>query len=446
MFLSTSSPLQQCGATPASVTIHIAWVIASVVISTVIIGVSRRRAALSWRRGLELNVFVLAIALLPLLLLSIKPCALGLAFYVPSDLTLPWLALGPLLVLGSLWAQQHELRKALLQRMVLSYLLVVLCMSGVVLIRDWQMEQFPNFARPLPMADFYLALLLVALVWLWPCLERWINRVWLRDDTLTDRGAAPFTSQAPAVDQALAHLHQRLGHEREQIRREIAHYLHDGPIQEIIGLSYQIAHLRRRLKSAPAQDSALSAEFVSTLHAVQQGLLDVVAQLRSLITTLRPPVLSEFGLAAALEAYVISLQRDRCNSLPAISLELDRRGTILPERLALCLFRVAQEALRNALRHAQAQSIRVGLHLSADHVVLYVCDDGCGFHVPSRLSTLAHGHHFGLLGLSEQVLDGGGTFTIDSKPGKGTRIWVSLPLDTIEDKIYAQSKYPCVSG
>ncbi len=95
--------------------------------------------------------------------------------------------------------------------------------------------------------------------------------------------------------------------------------------------------------------------------------------------------------------------------------------------IAACLFRVAQEALRNALRHAEARQIRVALRLSPQEATLHVEDDGCGFVVPPRLATLARGQHFGLIGLVERVAWVEGQIDIQSTPGKGTTITARVP-------------------
>ncbi len=114
--------------------------------------------------------------------------------------------------------------------------------------------------------------------------------------------------------------------------------------------------------------------------------------------------------------------------MPKIELDLDKGKVELPEPVATCIFRVAQEALRNALKHAQARHIWLGLHLRDDQVALSIRDDGCGFRVPVRLSELANGGHFGLVSIAERVAWAGGQFALQSKPGEGTKVLVHIPL------------------
>jgi signal transduction histidine kinase len=90
---------------------------------------------------------------------------------------------------------------------------------------------------------------------------------------------------------------------------------------------------------------------------------------------------------------------------------------------------VAQEALRNALQHAQAQHIQIVLRQEGTGVQFQISDDGRGFVVPPHLSDLMHANHFGLVGMSERVAWLGGQFAIQTRPGHGTTMTVHLPLE-----------------
>ena len=91
------------------------------------------------------------------------------------------------------------------------------------------------------------------------------------------------------------------------------------------------------------------------------------------------------------------------------------------------IFRAAQEALRNALNHAQAKTVTLCLRRSPTYITLSVIDDGCGFRVPARLSELARRGHFGLVGIAERVAWAGGELTIHSNLGTGTEVIVHVP-------------------
>jgi signal transduction histidine kinase len=227
---------------------------------------------------------------------------------------------------------------------------------------------------------------------------------------------------------ALATSRRRLAASRETERLHLARELHDGPVQDLIAISFQLAKRR-----SPAGAAQRTAEPDNAVDGERQRVLAVVAQLRGLIGELRPPGLTEFGLPTALRGYVARLQRDEGDGLPAIVLDLDEQAAGLPQSLALTLFRIVQEALRNVIRHAQAQEITVSLRREPSEVELQVRDDGRGFRVPDRLNELAHAGHFGLVGLAERVEQADGKFSVTSSAGSGTTIAVCLPIVEVRD-------------
>jgi signal transduction histidine kinase len=235
--------------------------------------------------------------------------------------------------------------------------------------------------------------------------------------------------QVQVWQQDLARAHQQLMVGREQERRRLAHDLHDGTVQQLIGISYQLAEGRRSASNGSDADAAQRfEEIASTLEIIRQEVLGVVSQLRSLIGELRPAGLEELGLVTALEGYVAHLRRDGGTGIE-IHLDLDESEFAIQDSIAICLFRVAQEALRNALKHAHAHYITVSLRQLTDTVILCVQDDGCGFQVPPRLSQLTQTGHFGLAGMSERVTWAGGQLSICSQPGTGTEVQVEIPLN-----------------
>ena len=255
-----------------------------------------------------------------------------------------------------------------------------------------------------------------------------------------------LAEQVRAGRQELARAHQQLlvGREREQ--RRLAQELHDGAVQQLMGISYQIAEEGRDRREERRERRE------GSLEIIRREVLGVATQLRRLIGELRPAGLEELGLTAALEGYVARLEREGGPEMPEIQLDLDKSGTALPEAVALCLFRAAQEALRNGLKHAQAEHIKVSLRLTPSFppdacpepsrrvggeqrggAVLNVRDDGCGFRVPARLSELTQADHFGLVGIAERVAWAGGQFTIHSQPGAGTEVTVRIPYGVIRE-------------
>lgn len=216
-----------------------------------------------------------------------------------------------------------------------------------------------------------------------------------------------FQGELTAVNRLLAE-------SREQAQQHLARELHDRALQVLIGISYQLG---RRI----ASDS--DAE----LKDVRQSVLEVVAQLRALLGELRPAGLEELGLTTALEGYVARLQREAGPHSPEITLDVDQGSLDLPLPVARCLFRVAQEGLRNAMRHAQPSHVGVQLRLTEDIATLTIRDDGRGFSVPSSLTALTQSNHFGLVGMAERVALAGGQLSIRSQIDRGTTVSLQLP-------------------
>ncbi len=222
-----------------------------------------------------------------------------------------------------------------------------------------------------------------------------------------------------AARERLAEARRRLAASREAERGWLARQLHDGPVQDLLALSYQLAHAAGH----PSQEA-------SQVDEVRSQVLEVVGRLRNLIGELRPPGLVEFGLEAALEGLVRRLEDSDGPVLPRFELDLCGRLD-LPDSTAVCLFRTAQEALQNVIKHARARTVRVRMRPVGSRVELTVRDDGCGFQVPECLQELARDRHFGLVGLVERAELAQGTLDVRSEPGHGTELRLSLPL-TVE--------------
>ncbi|HEX9369914.1 MAG TPA: ATP-binding protein, partial [Roseiflexaceae bacterium] len=114
----------------------------------------------------------------------------------------------------------------------------------------------------------------------------------------------------------------------------------------------------------------------------------------------------------------------------AVTTSLALTGPRLPARIEEALYRIAQEALVNVRRHAQAAAVQLDLRLAGDHVRLTIADDGRGFDAdqPADPAARAHGHGFGLIGMRERARLLNGTMQICSSSGAGTRVEVAIPL------------------
>ncbi len=200
----------------------------------------------------------------------------------------------------------------------------------------------------------------------------------------------------------------------EKDRRQIAHELHDGVGQS---LTLLVSGLRSVDHCVSNPDVPCRSQTFQRL--AEEALRDV----KRLARGLRPSLLDDLGLAPALERLVSDM---RAHSDVDCSLEVSGvNGTQLPERVATAVFRIVQEALANVLAHARARQAAVQVRRFNGNVVVEVTDDGCGIE-PARLRTPPPGH-LGLTGMRERATLLGGRFSIDSTPGRGTRIGATIP-------------------
>jgi signal transduction histidine kinase len=223
---------------------------------------------------------------------------------------------------------------------------------------------------------------------------------------------------------------RRLAASRELERVRLARELHDGPVQDLLAISYTLA------PDHPGENEEPNGVVRSTdSEQIRGDVLGVVAELRSLVGELRPPGLAEFGLTAALEGYVAELSRRQGPGAPEIIVDLDGAVVGLPETTAISVFRIAQEGIRNALRHADASEVKVGISRLDGNLRLEISDDGRGFNVPTRMNDLAEQGHFGLIGLVERVDQANGELEFKSESGSGTTITVMMPVTGQEEQI-----------
>ena len=196
-------------------------------------------------------------------------------------------------------------------------------------------------------------------------------------------------------------------------RQRIAADLHDGTVQELVAASYGLAAARERTEPGSATATALARAEETTRAAVRE--------LRTLLIEIYPPRLGDSGLADALEDLVRPLEQRGIAATVAAPADLE-----LPDETAELLYRTAREALRNVAQHAAATSVRVEVARQDGTVSLAVTDDGRGFSPTEALDRPAQGH-FGLRLLADRARDAGGTFEVDSAPGRGTRVCVQVP-------------------
>jgi signal transduction histidine kinase len=198
-------------------------------------------------------------------------------------------------------------------------------------------------------------------------------------------------------------------------RQAIAAGLHDGVVQELAGVSFQMA-------AAIEHDRDDPATLAQALSAGAAGTRNAIRQLRSLLLEIYPPALREQGLAAALP--------DLAAPLTARGIDVDiavEPGSGLSTEVERLVFRTAQEAIRNVGAHAAATHVDVAVIRDNGAVTLRVSDDGRGFDDTTLLSRRAEGH-MGLSMLSDLAESAGGALHVRSVPGSGTTVELEVPL------------------
>jgi signal transduction histidine kinase len=197
-------------------------------------------------------------------------------------------------------------------------------------------------------------------------------------------------------------------------RQRLARDLHDSVTQALYGITLHAQVARRLLV---AGDVAIAATSLGALQNTAQEALD---EMRLLIFELRPPILEQVGLVAALRARLNAVE-GRAN----LQTKLIGDGVgDLPSPVEQALYRIAQEALNNALKHAHARRITVWLQQSQVSVILEITDDGVGF----EPAVARENGGLGLRGIAERVAQLDGTLTIESAAGAGTQLRVEISL------------------
>ena len=233
---------------------------------------------------------------------------------------------------------------------------------------------------------------------------------------ITQRKFSEDRMQKHARDMEVSHY---LTQFRDREHLNIAHELHDGPLQELIGLSFRMAELLRMTETGALQDG---------LRGMSAQTHKLIRDIRGFCNDMRPPVLGRFGIDRALRSYAEKFEADH----PAIQLQLDlETDPHLPVEVRIVLFRIFKELMTNIARHAQANRVRVILRFDARNACLTVEDDGQGFTPPLEWVDLARQGHLGLVGVQERAAAVEGNVLLSSMPGEGTRVEVTIPLEEV---------------
>jgi len=208
-------------------------------------------------------------------------------------------------------------------------------------------------------------------------------------------------------------LNEQMIKAQEAERMRISGDLHDGVLQQITSLTLRLGTVKRRV---PA-DSEARAEIVG----LQQELIQIGTDIRHISHELHPALLQEAGLPAALSSYCEEFSKVR--GLPVLC-KTDESVQELSPGAALCLYRIAQEALGNASKYSQAKKVEVRLTRADGRVCLSVSDDGVG----CEPDQIGQSGGLGVINMRERVLQLHGTFEFDSAPGRGTTVKAEIPF------------------
>ena len=225
------------------------------------------------------------------------------------------------------------------------------------------------------------------------------------------------TRELKEREQVLRELSNTIAEERADERLQIAGYLHDDLAQVLFRLSLQVDIARKML------DKEELVELESQLEKIRESKQETSDRVRALIRDLHRSPLGAKGLAEALESFTDEVGRES-----SVVFHHDVEDIDLPAPIALLIYHIAREGIMNALKHARARDLWVAVHQADDDIVFELRDNGVGF------DTSAPGPegHFGMAMMRERAQVGGGSFDVESEPGKGTTITVRFPVSLLQ--------------
>ncbi|MPZ20353.1 MAG: sensor histidine kinase [Luteitalea sp.] len=218
---------------------------------------------------------------------------------------------------------------------------------------------------------------------------------------------------------------------QEAERGRISRELHDGVGQALTGLKLQLDVLERE---AAAGESPLMARLGELKELTERTLNDV----RALSHLLRPQMLDDLGLMPTLRWLTRTFEG---RTAVPVMFEHEGLGERLDPDVEIIVFRVTQEALTNVAKHAEASRVHVGLACDGERLALSIQDDGKGFDAAAALRATGEDQGCGVRGMRDRVQLFGGTFTLSSTPGQGTRIEIELRLVQGEQEKRGQAPF-----
>ena len=214
--------------------------------------------------------------------------------------------------------------------------------------------------------------------------------------------------------QQIRQLANHLQNIREEERTNIAREIHDELGQQLTGLKMYISWLTKKIKS---QEPEIQTKFANTMALIE----DTIKSVRKISTELRPSMLDDLGLLAAMEWH--SNEFEKRSGIPIELINLTNNQPI-PHKYTTGLFRIFQESLTNVARHADAKKVTSSLLFKDSELTLNIQDDGKGF----VLRNIGSKKTLGLFGMKERAMEMGGSYEIITEPGFGTTVSIKIPV------------------
>jgi len=234
----------------------------------------------------------------------------------------------------------------------------------------------------------------------------------IRQIVILEKETAARYTEISNAREALRDLSARLLAAQEEERRAIARELHDEVGQSLTGVLVEMANLSNLIRNRKPEVLEPKATEIKKL------VEDSIVVVRNMALLLRPPMLDDLGLLPALQWQARETTR---RSGIRVRIAADGIPENLREDLKTCIYRIVQESLHNVVQHAEANTVRVSIHLEDGRIYLSIQDDGKGFPAKGERG-------MGLLGIEERVSHLGGTFAVESEPGAGAMLRVVLPV------------------
>lgn len=208
---------------------------------------------------------------------------------------------------------------------------------------------------------------------------------------------------------------------QEMDRNRISRDLHDSTVQSLTSFGHKLEYCTRMVDKDPAK---VKLELQSLININKE----IINDMREIIYDLRPMSLNNIGLVSTIESYCQHLRR---NDNLDVVLKISGQEQALSSITSVTLYRILQEACNNSLKHSKANKIYIRISFTENSIELDVDDNGIGFDIPSTEERLQEDflHGFGLSTMRERAKLLSGTFSINSRPGFGTKIHVSVPLN-----------------